>query len=93
MERRGDSLTGGLLGSRFLDRFERLFHNPRMKNRSRVKWHNDPACSLRVDSVATLRAQQVEIRRYNSAFSASEAVHRGSLGMHLNRGSEDLAAE
>ena len=59
-----DSVLGQLLrGSRLLDRFEDLFHDLRMKNNSGVKWDNYPACTLRVDSVATLRAQQVEIRR------------------------------
>ena len=59
-----DSVPGGRLsGSRFLNRFEDLFHDLRMKNNSGVKWDNHPACTLRVDSVATLRAQQVEIRR------------------------------
>jgi hypothetical protein len=33
-----------------------------MKNRSCVKWDNHPARTLRVDSEATLLAQQVEIR-------------------------------
>jgi hypothetical protein len=53
---------GRLPGSRFLDRFEGLFHNLRMKDNSGVKWDNHAACTLRVDSVATLRAQQMEIR-------------------------------
>ena len=58
-----DSVPGGCLpDSRFLNRIEGLFHNFRMKDSSRVKWDDHPACTLRVDSVATLRAQQVEIR-------------------------------
>jgi len=37
-----DSLPMGSFASRFLNRFERLFHNLRMKNRSGVKWHKPP---------------------------------------------------
>src|ERR1700681_4184003 len=55
-----NSVTRGLLASRFLDRFDCLFHNLRMKNSSGVKWDNHPACTFCVDSVATLRSQQEE---------------------------------
>jgi hypothetical protein len=48
--------------------------------------------SVPVDSVASLRTQQFEIRTQEK-FSASCAVSRGFLGIHLDGGREDFFAE
>jgi hypothetical protein len=59
-----------------------------------MKWDNHSARPLRVHLMAAFRSQEDEAEaEANSAFSAYEAVHRGSLGMHLNGAGEDLAFE
>src|SRR4051812_24704971 len=87
----------GLIGSASpltsrLSSFENLLHDFLVQHCVGVEGDRHPQRAISVDPVTTFRAEIMKPAA-SKARPASNAVHRGSLGIHLNGGREDLAAE
>lgn len=84
-----------LLGRRrldrgFLDGFDDLFDNTRVKRRVAMERNHHPAFALRVDPMTALGPQpnEASFQQHPSA-----AVKRGSLAMNFDRGGQNLLAQ
>ena len=77
---------------RFFDGFEYLLDDLRVQGGATVERNGHPEGTFAVDAMTPLRPEQLETSNC-SARSASIAVHRGSLGIYLDSGGQNLAAE
>jgi hypothetical protein len=74
---------GGRPLGRLINDFQNLLNDLRMQNRTAMERDGDPELLFAVNPMATLRPKVFE-RGEQRRFSASAAIHRGSLGIHFN---------
>jgi hypothetical protein len=80
------------MGRRFLDGFEDLFDNLRVKRDATMERNYHPASALHVNPMTAFGSQPNETA-FNSIASESAAVKRGPLGMNFDCGGQNLPAQ